>query len=153
MKKLIISLFCLSNFICLYSQKISDEFKQDTARVEQKNRDMIEKDNSTYGLQEANKVLEIEYDRLLNKYYKMLYDKLDSNGKKALAATQLNWIKFRDAEKELISELHQNTYNEMGGGTIWGVLYGDYASQITRQRVFVLYNYLVSDDLERGNEE
>ena len=148
MQKLMLSLFFLSNFICLYSQNISTEFKQDTARVEQKVRDMLDEDNSTYGMLEANNVLETEYDKLLNKYYKMLYNKLDDAGKKALKKTQLNWIKFRDAEKELIAELYQNTYNEAGGGTIWGVIYGNLRAQITRERVFVLYNYLVADNLE-----
>ena len=144
-KKIMVLLFFLSNFICLYSQNISDEFKRDTARVEQKVRNMIDKDYSTYGLHEANKTLEIEYDKLLNKYYKILYNKLDDNGKKALKETQLNWIKFRDAEKKFLSELHQNTFNEMGGGTMWGVHYGNLTAQITRERVFVLYSYLVSN--------
>ncbi|MCL2596403.1 MAG: DUF1311 domain-containing protein [Paludibacter sp.] len=147
-KKITILLFFLSNFICLYSQNISNEFKQDTARVEQKVRNMLDKDYSTYGMHEANKTLEIEYDKLLNKYYKILYNKLDDNGKKALKEAQLNWIKFRDSEKELVAQLYQNTYNEEGGGTIWGVIYGNSAAQITRERVFVLYGYLVLDNLE-----
>ena len=147
MKKLIIFLFLLSNLIC-YSQNISNEFRQDTARIEQKIRDMLDKDDTTFGMHEANNLLEIEYDKLLNKYYKILYNTLDENGKKALKEAQLNWIKFRDAEKKLVAELHQNTYNEMGGGTIWGVIYGNFSAQITRERVFTLYNYLVADDLE-----
>ncbi|MCL2651218.1 MAG: DUF1311 domain-containing protein [Candidatus Azobacteroides sp.] len=145
-KKITILLFFLSNFICLYSQNISDEFRQDTARVEQKVRDMLDKDDSTFGMLEANKTLEIEYDKLLNKYYKILYNKLDENGKKALKETQLNWIKFRDAEKNFVAELRRNTLDKMGGGTIWGVIYGNLSAQITRERVFVLYNYLVSDN-------
>ena len=144
-KRIIILSFFLLNFICLYSQNTSDEFKQDTAYVEQKVRNMLDKDDTTYGMHEANKILEVEYDKLLNKYYKILYSKLDNNGKKALKETQLNWIKFRDAEKKLVAELRQNTLNEMGGGTIWGVIYGNLAAQITRERVFVLYSYLVSD--------
>ena len=83
-KKITILLFFMSNFICLYSQNISDEFKLDTARIEQKVSNMLDEDYSTYGMHEANKVLEIEYDKLLNKYYKILYNKLDDNGKKSI---------------------------------------------------------------------
>ncbi|MCL1867720.1 MAG: DUF1311 domain-containing protein [Paludibacter sp.] len=147
MQKLIIFLFFLLNCICVYSQNISREFRQDTACVEQKVRDMLNQDDSTYGMHQANKTLEAEYDKLLNKYYKILYNKLDNNGKKAFQQAQRQWIKFRDSEKELIGEVFQNTYNEMGGGTIWGVIYGNFAAQITRERVFVLYNYLISDNL------
>lgn len=77
----------------------------------------------------------------------MLYNKLDNNGKKALQQAQRKWIIFRDSEKNLVGELFQNTYDEMGGGTIWGVIYGNLKAQITRERVFVLYNYLISNYL------
>jgi len=149
MKKIIICLLFLSNYICLYSQSISKEFRQDTARVEQKVRDLLEKEHSTTaGMLLANELLEKEYDILLNKYYKLLYAKLDDNGKKALKDAQSNWIKLRDADKNLITELSRNTYKEMGGGTIWDVIYSKLRAQITRERVFVLHGYLVSDNLE-----
>lgn len=147
-KRITILLFFLLNFICLYSQNISKEFRQDTARVEQKVRNMLSTDDTTFGMLEASRTLEIEYDNLLNKYYKILYNKLDDDGKKALKEAELNWIKFRDSEKKLVAELHRNTYNESGGGTIWSVIYGNLSAQITRERVLELYSYLVSGDLE-----
>jgi hypothetical protein len=114
MKKIILSLFFVSNFVYLYSQdtqKIANEFRQDTIRVEQKVRDMLEKDYSTAGMINSSVVLETEYDKLLNKYYKLLYHKLDKNGKTALEDAQLKWIKFRDADKNLVMELSRNTYD------------------------------------------
>jgi hypothetical protein len=36
----------------------------------------------------------------------------------------------------------------MGGGTMWGVVYGNFHAQLTRERVFVLYQYLTADEFE-----
>ncbi len=146
MKKLITLLLFALSFISIYSQDIEDEFNRDTARVEQMVRDTLDKyDYSTWGMHAANTVSEVEYDKLLNKYYKLLQNKLDENGKKALKEAQLSWINFRDTDRKLITELYKNTYNEMGGGTMWSVIYGDFHAQLTRERVFVLYKYLTAD--------
>lgn len=148
MKEVVVVLLFILNFNGLYSQSISAEFKQDTAFVKQKVRNMIDKDHSTMGMHVANIMLEDEYDKLLNKYYGILYGKLNEAGKKALKETQLNWIKFRDSEKNFVTELGRDTYDKAGGGTMWSVIYGNLKAQIVRDRVFVLYGYLISDGSE-----
>ncbi len=126
---------------------LSEQFEADTARVEQQTREFAEKDYSTLGMIETSLFYEEEYDKLLNKYYKLLYNSLDDEGKKVLKATQLNWIKLRDSEKLLVNELYQSTYEKMGGGTIWRVIAADARADITRRRVIELYNYLMFDDI------
>lgn len=119
------------------------EFQTDTASVEQDIDQMLDDDSSTLGMIDASIEYEKRYDALLNKYYKILYNSLGLEGKKALKASQLNWIKFRDSEKELISEINAQTYEEAGGGTIWGVIATSTRSEITKKRVVELFNYLM----------
>jgi uncharacterized protein YecT (DUF1311 family) len=130
-----------------FSQDFAKKFRQDTARVEQEIRDMLETDYSTAGMIFASGTLETAYDKLLNKYYTLLSDKLNDRGKKTLREAQLNWIKSRDADKKLISELYEKAYTTTGGGTIWRVIAANAMAQITRERVFVLYNYLMFSEL------
>ena len=149
-KRITILLFFLSNFMGVYSQDISDiskEFKQDTARVEQEIRDLRKEAQTTHDMALLYATLETRYDELLNKYYKILYSRLDDKGKKALREAQLNWIKFRDAEQKLLSELYRYTYEETHGATIWIIVFTRYGAEITRDRVFVLHKYLVLDDV------
>ena len=98
------SLFSYSQPLLNY-ESIESEFAADTARVEQANRDLLDKDYSTLGMLNATIEYEKQYDILLNKYYKLLYRSLNIEGQKALKASQMNWIKFRDSEKNLISEM------------------------------------------------
>jgi len=124
-------------------EKIEKQFTADTARVEKQVRDMIDSDFSTMGMIDATIQLEKGYDELLNKYYRILYDRLDTEGKNALKASQRNWIKLRDSDKLFIGELHRIIYNEMGGGTMWSVLSASQSAELTRQRVITLYEYLM----------
>lgn len=126
---------------------LSVEFTTDTARVEHSIRVFAEKDYSTSGMVQACVFSEAEYDKLLNKYYKKLYNSLDDEGKKALKVTQLNWIKLRDSDKELVNALESKTYTDAGGGTIWRVVAADARAEITRRRVIELYNYLTFGDI------
>lgn len=124
-------------------ENIRSEFIADTARVEQGNRELLDKDYSTLGMINAAIEYEKQYDILLNKYYKLLYRSLNIEGQKALKSSQMNWIKFRDSEKKLISEINAQTYDEAGGGTIWGVIASSIRSELTKKRVIELYNFLM----------
>lgn len=124
---------------------LEKEFTADTARVEQAYRNST--DYSTAGMIQALIKYEEGYDELLNKYYKVLMDTLDEDGKEALRATQRNWIKLRDSDRALVSELTRKAYKEAGGGTIWGVVSVDARTDITRRRVFELYSYLMFGDI------
>lgn len=146
-KYCIISLFLFMS-ISTFSQKIDYEkvkkdFSADTARVEQTLRNAIDVDYSTMGMVEATINYESQYDELLNKYYKVLLNSLDEKDKEVLKTTQRNWIKLRDSDKELTEVLCRNAYDESGGGTIWRLISVGAKVEITRKRVFELYDFLM----------
>lgn len=118
-------------------------FEQDTALIEQKVRDMLDEDYSTIGMITATGEREKGYDILLNKYYNLLRTSLDPKGQQKLKEAQRNWIKSRDSDKELILALYANAYQKAEGGTIWGIIASEARAEVTRQRVFVLYKYLM----------
>lgn len=150
MKIILINLFLLIICLSSYAQDIDyralkREFMADTARVEQDYRNST--DYSTVGMIEALNRYEEAYDGLLNKYYKTLLNSLEEEGKNALRTAQRNWIKLRDSDRDLVSQLRGHAYKEAGGGTIWGVVAADARVDITRRRVFEIYRYLLFGDI------
>jgi uncharacterized protein YecT (DUF1311 family) len=139
--------FCLSaqDYDWLEAKKV--EFGQDTARVEQDVRDMLNKDYSTVGMIEATVYLEKKYDELLNKYYKVLMSTLDEENKKLLKESQRNWMSLRDSDLKLIRGMKRQAYKEAGGGTVWGVVAASASADVTRRRVFELFDYLLFSSL------
>ncbi len=147
----LLSLICLNNELKAqdydWSESKKSEFKQDTAQVEQSVRVMLDKDYSTYGMIEASRYLEQGYDKLLNKYYKILLNILNDENKELLRMSQRNWISLRDSEKKLIWGMKDQTYEASGGGTIWSVIAASADADITRRRVFELYDLLMFSTL------
>ncbi|HSY61287.1 MAG TPA: lysozyme inhibitor LprI family protein [Cytophaga sp.] len=90
---------------------------------------------------QATNEAEKEYDLLLNKYYKLLLNKLESNDKAILQEAQRNWIKFRDSEVALIHLLSDEKYS--GGGTIQSIINAATYLGMTRKRVIELMHHLV----------
>ncbi|MDL2215358.1 DUF1311 domain-containing protein [Dysgonomonas sp. OttesenSCG-928-M03] len=137
----------------LFSQdKVEDlpvnvEFRTDTTLIEQKVQAMIDNDYSTAGMVHAMVVMEEDYDKLLNKYYKMLLDKMKTQeDKNVLIETQRNWIKFRDSEIKLIYTISRDTYT--GGGTMWRLVSASSVAELTKQRLIEIYNYLTYSDID-----
>ncbi len=152
MNKLKLSLLIFSLLLlplCLFSQQaemsISEQFSQDTARIESKFR--ASTDYSTMGMIAANIELENDYDVLLNKYYKILLSTLNGEEKKILIESQRNWIKLRDSDQKVIGMLREKAYQEAGGGTIWGIVSSGASTDITKQRVIQIFNFLMFDNL------
>ena len=77
-------------------------------------------------------------DKELNKAYALLISKLSSEHQKELKVSQRNWIKFRDAEFELIN----NNWSRSNFGSSFVVSRGDYSSTIIRNRLIQLLNYV-----------
>ena len=65
--------------------------------------------------------------KAMNAAYQKLMSRLDAEGKKRLKKAQLSWIKFRDAETDLLSF-------PVEGGTIYPMVYADHKTEITQQR-------------------
>ena len=74
-------------------------------------------------------------DKELNKAYSEIKSKLPTDRKQELLTAQRQWIKYRDAEFELI----KNTWTRENFGSSAGISRGDYRSSIVRARVLQLF--------------
>lgn len=81
----------------------------------------------------------IQYDRLMNKYYRELYNKLDSLDKEILKNAQRAWLDFRDNEIELCRLLRDEKYS--GGGTVQSNIFTGLKCDLTRQRMNELFEH------------
>ena len=120
--------------------KLEKEFYIDTFYIERLWVLEIEYNGSTLGMNQATHRAEQAYDKLLNKYYKKLYNQFQGTDKEKLKNSQRNWIKFRDSEKEINYALYDEKYT--GGGTIHKIFVANKSAEITKQRVIELYFYL-----------
>lgn len=152
MQKFIL-LLILCCFSCLLQAQdvelqdpVSIEFRQDTMMIEQQVANMLDKDYSTVGMIKAVNTLEQGYDKLLNKYYQMLLNKLREEDRNSLIEAQQNWIKFRDSEKTLIRTISSENYT--GGGTMWGPVASSVAADLTKDRLIDIYHYLTFSIVE-----
>lgn len=76
-------------------------------------------------------------DKELNKASEVIKSKLPETRKSELMAAQLHWIKYRDAEFELI----KNTWTRNDFGSSAGISRGDYRTSIVKSRVIQLLHY------------
>lgn len=76
-------------------------------------------------------------DKELNTIYRSLKSKLSKERQQELKASQLNWIKFRDAEFKLIN----NNWDRASFGSSFAVSRGEYSSQVIRNRLMQLFHY------------
>ncbi len=120
-------------------KKLAIEFTLDTFRIEEINSKMMSIDYSTVGMVDATYSSENDYDKLLNKYYKILIDKLDATDKEILHKSQKNWLVFRDGELQLNSMLAKEKYS--GGGTIQNLIVSGRVLEITKNRVIEMFQY------------
>jgi uncharacterized protein YecT (DUF1311 family) len=123
-----------------FDLKVGIEFDCDTFAIERLIAKRMEFDYSTSGMVQAAYAAEAEYDKLLNKYYKLLLKKLSSSDKEVLMQSQRNWIQLRDSESKLQNTLSKEEYS--GGGTIQRVIIAAEYLEMTKRRVVVLFNYL-----------
>lgn len=114
-------------------------FILDTFRIEETYSKMMEIDNSDAGMENATNGAEAAYDKLVNKYYKILIGKLDSTDRDILRKAQKNWLRYRDNERELNWLLVKDEYS--GGGTIQLLFVYSRILEITKQRLLDIYNY------------
>lgn len=78
-----------------------------------------------------------EWDKLLNKYYNKLMSKLTDADKVKLRDAQRAWLKYRDSDGVLNSDLLDGSYQ--GGGSMWRVLSGSRSVEVLKERVLYLY--------------
>ncbi len=76
-------------------------------------------------------------DDELNRAYHLIKSKLSTERQQELKSSQRNWIKFRDAEFELI----KNTWTRQNFGSSAGISRGSYRSTVIKNRVLQLLHY------------
>ncbi|MCF6337617.1 MAG: lysozyme inhibitor LprI family protein [Gammaproteobacteria bacterium] len=76
-------------------------------------------------------------DDEMNKAYYLVKSRLSAEQQQKLIHSQCNWMKFRDAEFELI----KNTWTRQDFGSSAGISRGSYRCTIIRNRVLQLLHY------------
>ena len=106
-------------------------------RIDKITDDCIEKDGSTAGMSECMNQAYQLWDAELNKIYNQLKASLKSDAQNALKASQLEWIKFRDAEFALSDKI----YSELQGTMYIPMRAGDRVDMV-RKRTLELGSYV-----------
>jgi uncharacterized protein YecT (DUF1311 family) len=95
----------------------------------------MDKDPSTAGMIKAMDEGEKLWDAELNKYYKLLTEKMDKESKAALKKAQLAWIAFRDAEFAMIADVYSKQE-----GTMYRVIAVSAHMEVVKRRALDLKN-------------
>ncbi|QDD65743.1 MULTISPECIES: lysozyme inhibitor LprI family protein [Herbaspirillum] len=96
----------------------------------------IEKDSSTAGMREATNQARQMWDKELNKSYQHLMSRLPAAQQEVLRASQRAWIKFRDADGEVISRIVAAQQ-----GTMFQLTATSYWMELTKARALQLDGY------------
>jgi uncharacterized protein YecT (DUF1311 family) len=116
------------------------EFVLDTFKIERRLALRIDEDYSTASMVKASYEAEQAYDALLNKYYKVLIERLNSDDKEVLKHAQRSWLSYRDAERKFYHTVAKEEYS--GGGTIQRTITASRFLHQTKSRVIELYRYI-----------
>ena len=79
-------------------------------------------------------------DKELNQAYSLLKEKLPEARKQELKVSQRQWIKYRDAEFELIN----NNWTRESFGSSSGISRGSYRCKVIKDRVLQLLHYAIN---------
>lgn len=115
-----------------------DQVAQFEARIQKLAQAVDRPELTNRGILVAYDDYQILLDRELNKVYHLLRSKLPKAQQSELKKSQMNWLKFRDAEYELI----QNNWTSNNFGRSAGRSRGDYRSTIVKDRIIQLLHYL-----------
>lgn len=115
------------------------QYAMDTFRIQRIMEKTMDADYSTHGMNNAVNELTAAYDKLLNKYYKLILAKLSTADKQIFITAQKSWLAFRKAEENLILMLSKDEYS--GGGTLQSNIITGSFSRLIVQRTDELYRY------------
>jgi uncharacterized protein YecT (DUF1311 family) len=121
-------------------KKLTIDFKIDTFIVSKRFDLYVSQDYSDFGMKIASINMLKDYEKLLNKYYKILLSQLKPEDKENLKITQRNWINYRESEKQFNYLVSEEKYS--GGGTIQTLFVLSRNIEITQSRVSEFYEYI-----------
>lgn len=119
--------------------KTQIEFSVDTFVIERLAAKRMDVDYSTSGMNNAMIAQADSYDKLMNKYYNKLLEKLKKEDKKTLITAQKAWVAYRNAETQLIWAMTKKEYS--GGGTIQTNIANASYSDIVVRRTLEIFKY------------
>ena len=96
----------------------------------------MDKDPSTAGMTRCTDQAAARWDKEMNQRYATLMRQLPDDGKKALKAAQLTWIKHRDTEFKLIDRLYSRLQ-----GTMYIPMRASNRLKVVKQRALELASY------------
>jgi uncharacterized protein YecT (DUF1311 family) len=96
----------------------------------------IDSNASTSGMINCVEIAAAEWDKELNKYYKLLMGLLQPSEKIQLKAAQISWLGYLEKEKGFAASMYQNMQ-----GSMWIAVSAQRSSDIIRKRVMELKEY------------
>jgi hypothetical protein len=106
-----------------FEKSTSVSFRVDTFLVEDFLLRRLEVDFSTMSMADAYYQAEMEYEKLINKYYQILNNKLNAEDKLTLKSAHDKWMSFKTAENDLTEKLANEEYSGGGSYVIIGIAY------------------------------
>ena len=91
---------------------------------------------NTAGMIRCSVNAEVAWDKEMNKYYKLLMQKLNPEEKEKLKTAQKSWLQYRDNEILFSNKLHTDME-----GTMWLVVNAGRLAEIVKQRALELKGY------------
>lgn len=104
--------------------------------IEKKLEICLDENYTTMGMIECMNEYAKNWDTLLNKYYKLLKAELKQDGKNYLKEAEIAWIKFRDAENELIEHIFTSLE-----GTMYLPMLAEEKATLIKTRALQLKSY------------
>jgi len=134
MKKYILLTLLLSNITILFGQTI----ESNNNLIDNKLKQCLEADSikTDSDMVNCTQIAINEWDKELNRNYKLLMSILPDGDKEKLKASQLKWIEYRDLELEFSRRIHHKLE-----GTMWLVVETGRKLEIIKQRAIELNDY------------
>ncbi len=131
-----------------FQKEINADFAVDTFYIEKLYEFAVSETGSCSAMADENYLRGSEYEKLLNKYYKVLMGLLSAKSKELLKNSQKKWLEYRDSEKKF----NDNFYWDAGEGTLQYVWISYRTVEITKTRVIEIVDYLSRDGFNNESE-
>ena len=147
MKKTTIFVLAAVLCLCLFSCEeraalaayVSPDDEEEKHPIDAELEKRLNADPTTVGMMEAYQQTLADWDKLLNKNYNTLMQKLSKEQQAKLRASQREWIKYRDLEFEFRASVYSNME-----GTIYLLAPGIFQCNFVKDRALSL-GYLLSE--------
>lgn len=124
-----------------FEKSTSISFRVDTFLIQDFLNRRLEFDYTTRDMTEAFNQAKEEYEKLINKYYQILYNKVNETDKQAVKSNHESWIAYETAEIALMRILYKEDYT--GGDSIQSINYAADLMHLKKERALSYYKKLL----------